>query len=425
MKKLFLYGIFLTILLGSVNLSLAQDYVLLRDTVQKEVVSFTDVRVDNQQDVKLFFEINSSTINPDFSSNQSSLDILQNVLTDKNASIGLDSLVLCAVSSIDGNEAKNKELSKARAQAVVDYIVAEFPQFDSDIIKVNVRAEAWQELRDMVQSDMNVPSQAGVLQIIDNDKISADAKEAKLKSYDSGKSWRYIRDNILPSQRFGASVVFFYNINREKLISYEDEITIDTMIVEKAPDVVSEPEPRIIALKTNLLYDLLATPNIEIEVPIGDKWSISAEYNFANWSNTKNYYTQNIQFGHLALTYWLGDRANFDKLTGWNVSAQLGFGSYDIQLFRDQGKQATGVYNIGVALGYAHAINKKGNLHLHYQIGAGYRGGKQYEYYLIDDYILGNDLPTIKEPWTATPRAAFGLTQAEVSLVWILDLGTK
>ena len=40
----------------------------------------------------------------------------------------------------------------------------------------------------------------------------------------------------------------------------------------------------IIALKTNLLYDLITALNFEIEIPIGNKFSIAVEDVFPWWS---------------------------------------------------------------------------------------------------------------------------------------------
>ena len=39
----------------------------------------------------------------------------------------------------------------------------------------------------------------------------------------------------------------------------------------------------LFALKTNLLFDVAMMPNIEIEVPIGKRWSINGEYMFPWW----------------------------------------------------------------------------------------------------------------------------------------------
>ena len=34
----------------------------------------------------------------------------------------------------------------------------------------------------------------------------------------------------------------------------------------------------VLALKNNLLYDLALAPNIEVELPLGKRWSLNVEY---------------------------------------------------------------------------------------------------------------------------------------------------
>ena len=46
-----------------------------------------------------------------------------------------------------------------------------------------------------------------------------------------------------------------------------------------------------IALKSNLLYDLLLTPNIGVEIPLHEKWSLAANWMYAWWkSDSKSWY---------------------------------------------------------------------------------------------------------------------------------------
>lgn len=42
----------------------------------------------------------------------------------------------------------------------------------------------------------------------------------------------------------------------------------------------------VLALKNNLLYDLALAPNIEIEIPVGKRWSVNLEYKSPWWSNS-------------------------------------------------------------------------------------------------------------------------------------------
>ena len=42
----------------------------------------------------------------------------------------------------------------------------------------------------------------------------------------------------------------------------------------------------VLALKNNLLYDLALAPNIEVELPLGKRWSLNVEYKCPWWSDS-------------------------------------------------------------------------------------------------------------------------------------------
>lgn len=44
----------------------------------------------------------------------------------------------------------------------------------------------------------------------------------------------------------------------------------------------------VLAVKNNLLYDLALAPNIEVEIPIGKRWSLNTEYKCPWWLNSKH-----------------------------------------------------------------------------------------------------------------------------------------
>ena len=49
----------------------------------------------------------------------------------------------------------------------------------------------------------------------------------------------------------------------------------------------SKPSP--VALKTNLLYDVLLVPNIGIEVSLGKQWTVAAEGMMEWWSKNRSH----------------------------------------------------------------------------------------------------------------------------------------
>lgn len=49
-------------------------------------------------------------------------------------------------------------------------------------------------------------------------------------------------------------------------------------------------------------------PNVEIEVPIGKRWSVNGEYMFPWWLLDGDKYSLQILTGGLEGRYWLGSR---------------------------------------------------------------------------------------------------------------------
>ncbi len=408
----------------------AQQITIRRDTILQEIVNYEDRRLDSQEDIKFYFKLNSSVFEPDFSTNQEQIKQLDKVMQQEDVTLGLDSLILTATASIDGLEKNNDVLARKRAVSVKDFLSKRYEALNSELLQTKHQAEDWAGLRKLVVEDDNVPFKDEVMKVIDDNSRTLDSKEWVLKRMHGGKPWAYLKSNILPKLRYGASVVFFYNVETLRKITYQEVIVTDTIIT-----TIPQPEPidtvsRIaqpiakksnIAIKTNLLYDAALTANIELEIPIKDRWSIGAEYIFPWWSSNKNNYTQRIRLAHLSATYWLGDRTNKEQLTGWNVGLFGGYGDYDIQLWDANGEQGK-IINSGISLGYAHSIAK--NLHLHYQIGLGYAELDYKEYQKMWNTEYG-DVKVFDYPWKEKRREWYGLTQAEVSLVWMLNLSKK
>ncbi|MDL2208664.1 DUF3575 domain-containing protein [Parabacteroides sp. OttesenSCG-928-O15] len=181
--------------------------------------------------------------------------------------------------------------------------------------------------------------------------------------------------------------------------------------------------PFLIALKTNLLYDVALLPNLSIEVPFGRKreWSALIEGNWSWWDTGANRYNYHrIQVAGVELRRWLPSLYcncdNTTPLTGWYIGAYCYGGDYDIRLFADQnsdlGQQSLWTYSAGLTAGYSLIIGKRFNLA--FGIGAGYIGG-EYSKYNVSECKEGV-FPRVSRH----ERNYFGVTKAEVSLVWLI-----
>lgn len=176
---------------------------------------------------------------------------------------------------------------------------------------------------------------------------------------------------------------------------------------------VEEERTDFLALKTNLLFDALTLINVELEVPIGNRWSVAGELMFPWWVGKNNDKALQSLSGTVEGRYWFGDRLTKPKLTGWFAGVYAGGGIYDIQ-YDSKGYQGDHFFTSGISGGFAHTINKSKTLRMEYSLGVGYLE-TNYEYYEGEEdnkyLVWQNDG---KFTW-------IGPTRAKISLVWILS----
>jgi hypothetical protein len=176
----------------------------------------------------------------------------------------------------------------------------------------------------------------------------------------------------------------------------------------------------VLALKTNLLYDLALSPNIELEIPIGNRWSISAGFMRGWWLKKDWSFCWQIEAADLEGRYWPGCRTDKPLLNGWFAGAFAGGGFYDFQLNSDHGTQGEFYIMAGLSAGYVHRIGQ--NLNLEYELGAGfftmdYRKYRVAEYYRND--VLQRDL--IRQGPEKRYKALIPL-KVKVALSWTIPL---
>ena len=189
-----------------------------------------------------------------------------------------------------------------------------------------------------------------------------------------------------------------------------------------SPSVETLPlEKTLFAIKTNLLADVLSIANIEIEVPIGERWSVSGELITPWWRKSNSNWTMQMLAGNGAVKYWLGDRNQSDLLMGWSLGLYGGGGKYDLQLFDKEGQQGE-FFNTGLQGGYAHKIGKK--LRLEYSLSLGFLRSDYKEYTKVKDTKYG-DIKVFEFPWEVKRLHWIGPTNAKISLVWVLNYKSK
>ena len=169
----------------------------------------------------------------------------------------------------------------------------------------------------------------------------------------------------------------------------------------------------MVHLTTNLLYDAALVPNVGVEYAFGRRWSARAHGMYAWWSNDSRHRYWRLSGGSLELRRWLGSNVDAFELKGHHVGAYAGAYRYDFEL-GNTGNKSDFNYSVGLSYGYSMPIGRKLSLDL--GVSVGYIGGDYTKYdYEYECYM-----------WIADMRRNyFGVTRAEASLVWHIELGRK
>lgn len=167
----------------------------------------------------------------------------------------------------------------------------------------------------------------------------------------------------------------------------------------------------LFAIKTNLLYDALLTPNFEIEKDLGSRLSLMAETAFPwyTWHNNLRSYEVFEAGGELR--WWVGHshKAPLRRLTGTFVGCYGAGGYYDLE-WSGTGHRGS-FWSAGLSVGCSQRIARHWNLE--YTLSLGYVGGPYRSYQADAAYRL------IK-PAHNGHLCYIGPTKAKIALVWMI-----
>ena len=198
-------------------------------------------------------------------------------------------------------------------------------------------------------------------------------------------------------------------------------ITVFCLCFMSAPQSASaQTEKPLFAAKTNLLFDAVSALNVEIEVPIGKRWSIAGEYIFPWWLLEDKQIAVKMLCGNLEGRYWFGNRADKKELIGWYMGLYAGGGYFDLE-WKNKGYQGEFFIATGLSGGYAHTISKNGNWRMEYGFGVGYMQTKYREY--VPKFGFDDEWHLIRQ--RDGIHRWLGPTKAKVSLVWMINYSSK
>ncbi len=379
-----------------------------------------EIKGQTDKSIDIFFDCDIDVIEKNKHNNSQAIQaIKQAIARDETNSI--NSVCITSSSSPDGNNAYNIALAKRRMDSTIKLLTSDEMTVADSLIFMVSSGVAWDELRELVSSSA-IPYRTEVLQMLENNNHN-------IKSLRQGEPYKYMVKYIFPKLR-KSSVTVKYNIAKYSPIivdSYElvapkvEIISYSQLLVSPIKKYNTTEFKPLFALKTNLLFDALTLLNVELEIPIGNRWSINGELTFPwwVWDNHKAESRRNrieLINGVIEAKYWWGNRAQRSILTGWYTGVYGGGGVYDFE-HNAKGYQGEFMLDVGISGGYAHTINRAKTLRMEYSLGIGYFQTK-YRYYEASCYCNGEWHP---EQLRSGVLKWFGPTRAKVSLSWLIN----
>ncbi len=383
------------------------------------------------------YVVNITEINPNYHNNARELkkigQTIDSVRTD--AANTINDITIKGYASPEGPYDNNVRLAKGRSESLTRHI-AETYNIPKELMRTDYQPEDWEGLYKSVK-ESNLPHKAEILALIDDPTFNDDL-DAKLQLIKDRfpKDYQYILKNIMPYLRHSD-----YTINYERHTTSTMTEKPDTLwSIPNGGQLLPPTQARlkpfrpIFALKTNMLFDAMITPNFEIEVPFGRKrnWSIMVEDWFPWWLFDKNSQGDSNPYKWLGVPYKNKGDKSFRKayelwvigvelrrwlnrcpeqnplMTGHFIGLYAASGKYDLERksVGDQGE----FQSYGITWGYSWLLGRRWNLE--FSVSAGVLWGPQRHYHgeFDDTHLI----------WKENRNFTYwGPTKLKLSIVWL------
>ncbi len=392
---------------------------------------------ERSTEISVDFRVNKTHIDTSYRNNaervSNLISFLEQVQTD--STIHIVRISFCGAASPEGSYELNRMLAKGRMKSL-EKLVRSKVEIPDNIITYDDSYIPWEYLVSQI-SESEISHKQEILSIIKGESEIVnyhngriDSRILKLQKLNGGKVWKDMLHRFFSPMR--NACVVFVTVKRKALPEIEPVTTkvdwaptlpvlLDSIQpIRQTPTVIETRKPFYMAVKTNMLEDLLLVPNIGMEFYLGKGITIGGNWKYAWWHSDRKHNYWRIYGGDINVRKYFGRKAEEKPLQGHHIGVYGQIVTYDFEL---GGKGIMGGvpggtlfdkfnYGGGIEYGYSHPIAKR--LNLDFTIGLGYFGGQYREYESIDDCYV----------WKATKhRHYWGPTKAEVSLVWLIDHG--
>lgn len=438
---------------------------------------------ETSAEVRVGFRVGTSAIDPSFGGNAAHLAEIVSFLeqAERDSTVRLTEVRFSGYASPEGGERRNRQLAAARLRAIETYVRSRVSIADS-VVTRQEGGIAWEHLaREVEASDM--PHREEALRVLrevpericDRSGRIVDGRRKQLMELQWGRTWHYMAAHFFARLRNACTVMV--TVRRAPVIAEAQRPAaavnpaepVETPLAETTPAAETAPVPSAVpagsadatadtaaaepqaktksqslaaavaaaakaaatpplrtpfymALKSNLLYDLLAIPNLGAEFYLGRSWSVSAGWMYGWWNTDRSHRYWRVYGGEASVRKWFGRRAKEKPLTGHHLGLYGQLFTFDLEWGGTGYMGGTPGstlwdkpnYAAGVEYGYSLPVGRR--LNLDFTVGVGCWGGTYHEYSPVDGHYV----------WQSTKRRRwFGPTKAEISLIWLLGRGNR
>lgn len=408
----------------------------------------------SQEDtLQVYFRRGYAVLEPELRGNRETLEglvVRLEAFRDDTAGC-VSQLSLRGNASPDGTAAANVRLTRKRVEAVLSYL-RQWVEIPDGLVEVQANGFDWEGLQLRVEDDPECPARQEVLEVLsdtpewmyDAQGHIVDGRRKRLMDLRGGVPYGYLAEKVFPDLRNVSIILYGQGDQLQAQKEAPDpsdgrsQATVvggvsDTQTVaepmgeavpeqtssgkdpegvrkeEIAGDTLVQPPWHRLAIKTNLLYDAILMPSLEVEYRIDDRWSVAVEGSVAWWKRDRRHKYYQIATILPEGRYWFGTKKPWH---GHYVGVFAGGSWYDLEN-GERGYKGE-FFTTGVSYGYMFPIGR--SLSIEAGLGVGFLYTTYEEYLPIDGHYVYQQ--TSRTNW-------FGPVKVKLALVWRLWDGKK
>ena len=164
------------------------------------------------RNVFLYFDVNVTKMDRTFFENDRLMDSIMYILGEalRDSTLRITRIQIVGFASFDGRQSLNERLAMNRATALKDHIQSIY-DLPNEMFALCNGGESWSELRYHLEK-LDFDGRDGIIRIMDEEP-DLDKREAAIKNYRNGGTYRYMRDRLKKILRnLGCITIYYENV---------------------------------------------------------------------------------------------------------------------------------------------------------------------------------------------------------------------